>query len=180
MISNTSLYEVKAQEHYLRVSIIGTISNNNISWYKAEDIIQIVGFILGGNLNYNGKSSVRRTGNLSMLAMGGEKYGDYQTPNYKITKTDNPISINKIVKIEIGLRASEILDTTPILEILGIEDDGVAIVDDEIALLEQFALITTDSVDNSIVWHDLGIFVITDASITRNLQGWNISLSIQD
>lgn len=55
----------------------------------------IEGKVTGGNINLNGSSVMRRTANLQMIA-------DEQ--NYNITDVNNIISINKKVKIQIGIK----------------------------------------------------------------------------
>lgn len=55
----------------------------------------IEGKVTGGNINLNGSSAMRRTASLQMIA-------DEQ--NYNITDVNNIISINKKVKIQIGIK----------------------------------------------------------------------------
>jgi len=63
--------------------------------------------------------------------------------NKNITAVDNVISINKIIKIEVGLQHN----------IVGLANPH---------------------------WFNLGHFVISNASITRNTAGFNIQLSLKD
>lgn len=62
--------------------------------FDEKPIKEIQGIITSGNLNVNGSSAVRRTISLSMLA---------SPENKGIDNIDNEISINKKIKIEIGL-----------------------------------------------------------------------------
>ena len=40
--------------------------------------------------------------------------------------------------------------------------------------------VSIDGTKDGADWYQLGVFVITGASVTRNLQGWNISVNLQD
>ena len=55
----------------------------------------IEGKVTGGNVNLNGSSAMRRTASLQLIA---------DQENYKITDVNNIISINKKVKIQIGIK----------------------------------------------------------------------------
>lgn len=57
-------------------------------------LASIEGKATGGNISLNGKSAVRRTANLTMVA---------DENNYQITKVDNLLSMNKKVELEIGI-----------------------------------------------------------------------------
>ncbi len=66
-----------------------------LSFEQETPIGEIQGNISTGSISVNGSSAIRRTINLTMLA---------STENSDIENVDNNISINKKVKIEIGLK----------------------------------------------------------------------------
>lgn len=66
-------------------------SSNNIA-------SSIEGKVIGGNLNLNGKSSIRRQGSLSLIA---------DDNNYKITDINNVIALNKEITITIVFNGNE-------------------------------------------------------------------------
>lgn len=110
----------------------------NILNINDQPIAAIEGQAIGGSINVNGKSSVRRTGTLQMVA-------DEQL--YKITDIKNLIAIDKRIEIEIGVENS---------------------------LKQKYYS------NHDIIWFPLGIFIITNASITHNKSGVNISLNLKD
>lgn len=69
-----------------------------LNW-KEQPIKEIQGVVTGGNMNLDGKSSMRRTCNLSTFIADTA---------YHITDIDNPFSLNKKIQIEIGYK-----NTTP-------------------------------------------------------------------
>ena len=75
--------------HYAKITVLSS---------SEETIGEIQGIITGGTINVNGSSSIRRTGSLQMIA---------NESNRKITDVDNLISINKRIKVEIGLQNEE-------------------------------------------------------------------------
>ena len=72
--------------HYARLTLLS---------FDEQPIREIQGNITAGNISVNGSSAVRRTLNLTMLA---DEF------NSDIENIDNEISINKKVKVEIGLK----------------------------------------------------------------------------
>lgn len=80
-------YEHKIQ--YARITIWNKFDASN---HNNEEI---QGVVISGSININGSSSVRRTGNLSIIASEN---------SYRITDVENLISINKTVVVEIGLK----------------------------------------------------------------------------
>ena len=80
------------------------LDNETISYYLVKIIVldnselpisQITGRIKDGSININADSSVRRTCNLSFVALEEEN---------DLTNVDNLLSINKKIKIEIGIQ----------------------------------------------------------------------------
>ena len=76
---------IRNKEQFVKITVLT---------FDEKPIQDIQGRVTGGNINLDGKSSVRRTCNLTMVA--AEKEND-------LTNIDNLISINKKVKIEIGI-----------------------------------------------------------------------------
>ena len=179
LLKLAALYEQQSQNHFVKIEICGQVSNNKVVWKSESDILSIEGIITGGNLSYNGKSSVRRTGSLTMLAFDD---------NNKITEYDNPIAINKIVKIKIGISSTEAMTINKVAT-YGMSGDNFVVNFDQIANLEDdasgsLALSSTTikgyTNTDGIIWQSVGVYVITAATLSRNLSGWNINISIQD
>lgn len=63
--------------------------------FLERPIEEVQGKVLGGNINLNGNSSVRRTCNLSFIA---------DETSVKLENVDNILSINKKIKIEVGIK----------------------------------------------------------------------------
>ena len=125
-VRNTNYDKKHNKVHYVKITVINPPEDVNSN--------EIQGIITGGTINVNGSSSIRRTGSLQMIATADNK---------NITNVDNLISINKKIKVEIGLQCDELNGGEP-------------------------------------YWFKLGRYVITNASITRSLQGLNISINIKD
>ena len=75
------------KEQYAKITLLN---------WQEEPIKEIQGLITGGNINIDGKSSVRRTSNLSVYL----KENDYAG----ITNVGNLFSLNKKIYIEIGYK----------------------------------------------------------------------------
>lgn len=75
------------QEQFAKITVLDWLEN---------PIKDIQGIITGGNLNINGQSSIRRTCNLNVY-IHEEEYA-------RVTDIDNLFSLNKKIKLEIGLK----------------------------------------------------------------------------
>ena len=82
----TSLYNMPIREHHVELNVLSK------DGYHIESI---VGKATSGNINVNGKSAVRRTGSLSMVA---------SQDTAQITNIENLISIEKLISIRTGLK----------------------------------------------------------------------------
>ena len=80
-----SIDKQKIKKYFIKITVLD---------WKENAIKEIQGYTTGGSLNLDGKSSVRRTCNLSMVIPEKELSG--------ITNVDNLFSINKKVDLEIG------------------------------------------------------------------------------
>lgn len=76
----------KIKEQYAKIIVLD---------WKENPLQEIQGIVTGGNINLDGKSSMRRTCNLTFFIDKEENAG--------VTNVDNLISINKKIKLEIGL-----------------------------------------------------------------------------
>ena len=77
----------RLKEQYVKITVL--------DWFE-NPIKDIQGIVTGGNVNIDGNSNVRRTCNLSAFINENE-YG-------RVTETDNLISINKKVYLQIGYK----------------------------------------------------------------------------
>ena len=77
--------ELPVKEQWVKITLL--------NFATEKPITEIQGKVKNGSFNFNGKSSMRRTAQFSMIA---EDFGD-------ITNVNNLISINKKVNIEVGL-----------------------------------------------------------------------------
>lgn len=104
--------------------------------FDEKPLKEIQGEITNGSMSVNGSSAVRRTINLTMEA---------SFENSNIINIDNEISINKKVKIFIGLKNT----------------------------LNKYT-------EYDIIWFPLGVYILSSAGVSRNTNGWNISISGKD
>lgn len=81
-----ALDKLQLRTHYVRIVLLS---------FDEKPIKEIQGTVTSGTLSVNGSSAIRRTISLTMLA---------SPENSDIENIDNEISINKKVKIEIGLK----------------------------------------------------------------------------
>lgn len=77
--------EMTIKEQFVKITVL--------DWHE-NPIEEIQGYVQSGNLNLDGSSSIRRTANLTMIVK------DF---NLDITKVNSLISINKKIKLDIGL-----------------------------------------------------------------------------
>lgn len=94
-----SAKEIRYDKEHNKIHYAKIIVLNPPPPHIAPDGIEIQGIITGGTINVNGSSSIRRTGSLQMIAEPDKK---------NITKIDNLISINKRIRVEVGLQCDEI------------------------------------------------------------------------
>lgn len=104
--------------------------------WRDEPITTVEGKATGGSISVNGASSIRRQGNLTMVA---------SEETYNITNIDNLLSINKRVAIEIG-----------------------------------FKNIWNNYSEYPIIWFPQGVFVLSQAVVTKNMNSFSISLTLKD
>lgn len=135
----------KHKEHFIRISVL--------HFNNEAEIAKIEGKATGGSVNLSGNSATRRTMSCSLIVdpNGIQMEGYSQNQYYaNITEVENLISLNKKVRVEVGLvntLANLGKDWYPEYEIL---------------------------------WFPLGTFVVKAASVSRNNNGINISLTLND
>lgn len=76
--------KLKVKEQYVKITILD---------FLEKPVQAIEGRVLGGSINIDGNSSIRRTCNLSIIASEHEN---------DLTNVDNLLSLNKKVKVEVG------------------------------------------------------------------------------
>lgn len=79
-----SFDKLKVKEQYVKITILD---------FLEKPVQAIEGRVLGGSINIDGNSSIRRTCNLSIIASEHEN---------DLTNVDNLLSLNKKVKVEVG------------------------------------------------------------------------------
>lgn len=79
-----SFDKLKVKEQYVKITVLD---------FLEKPIRAIEGRVLGGSINIDGNSSIRRTCNLSIIASEHEN---------DLTNVDNLLSLNKKVKVEVG------------------------------------------------------------------------------
>ena len=124
--------------HYAKIVLLS---------FDEKPITEIQGTITTGTLNVNGSSAVRRTISLSMLA---------SFENSKIEDIDNQISINKKVRVFVGLE-------NPMKSYSHYGED-----------------VKIGNQIKKIVWFPCGMFVLSSANISRGTNGWTIAISGKD
>ena len=119
---------LKLKEQLVKITVLDWAEN---------PIKEIQGKITGGSLNLDGKSSIRRTCNLTMFV---EDYNDIN-----VTTINNLISINKKIQLAVGIKNT-----------------------------------TMKYKEYPIIWYPLGIYVMINPSISRNLNGTTLSIQLKD
>ena len=109
---------------------------------RDEPITTVEGKATGGSISVNGASSIRRQGNLTMVA---------SEDTYNITNIDNLLSINKRVAIEIGFKN----------------------------IWNNYSEYSEYS-KYPIIWFPQGVFVLSQAVVTKNMNSFSISLTLKD
>lgn len=143
------LYLEPVREHYIKITCLDWVSEAPLQDKNKNDISPIQGLATGGSVSMNGQSTVRRTCNLTLAVPEEEEIQN-------ITDIQNRLSINKKIKVEIGLK-----DLFGFLPSEPTEDKTPYTVD-------------------GIYWKQLGIFIIKTASVSRSSSGLNISLQLSD
>ncbi len=105
---------------------------------------QIQGRVTNGSLNISGSSAIRRSGSLGLIVAETDTF-------YKVEDIENIFSLNKKIKIEIGID-------------LNILPPG------ELAKYRNYTRI----------WFPLGIFVVKNPSLNRSVSGVTLSLTLSD
>ena len=142
------LDRLRVKEQFIKITVL--------SW-KEDPIQEIQGKVISGSLNLDGKSSLRRTANLTVFAE--ELVND-------LTQIDDILSINRKIKLEIG-----ITNTVP--------DYHYQVVSEKTGLATNYT-IDYSKVYGDIIWFPLGIFVIFDPNITHATNGVTISVNLKD
>lgn len=132
------LDKMNLRTHYAKIILL--------SFNEEDPEEEIQGIITSGNLTVNGSSAVRRTISLSMLANENNSKID-------MINKDQQISINKKVRIEIGLK-NILKDYQNYGEL--------------------------NNKKERIVWFPCGTFILSAATVSRSTSGWNISISGKD
>lgn len=136
MLGREYLYDkVFLQEFDINNHKVQYVRLTVLDW-EDNPIQHIEGQVTGGNININGKSSIRRTGSLTLVV---------PQVVYNITDVESLISINKKIKVELG-----------------------------------FLNNTKYYTDYQILWFKQGIFIITNANISKSTSDISISLSLKD
>ena len=144
----TQLDSLRVREEFVKITVL--------SWQ--EDAIQeIQGKVISGSLNIDGSSSLRRTANLTVFAE--ELVND-------LTQIDDLLSINRKIKLEIG-----IVNKVPNFMYDTVEEKTNKV---------DHHIIDYKKTYGDIIWFPLGIFVIFDPNISHTTTGVNISLTLKD
>ena len=141
------LDNLRVKEQFVKITVL--------SW-KEEEIQEIQGKVINGSINIDGNSSMRRTANLTVFAE--EQVND-------LTQIDEILSINRKVKLELG-----IVNSVP---------------NYTYTLADEKGKLTHYTVDykqayGDIIWFPLGIFVMFDPNISHSTTGTTISVNLKD
>lgn len=105
---------------------------------------QIQGRVTSGSLNISGASAIRRSGSIGLIIAETDTF-------YKIEDIENILSLNKKIKIEIGID----LDDLPS------------------GKLSKYQIYDC-------IWFPLGIFIVKNPSLNRSVSGVTLSLTLSD
>ena len=142
------------KNQYVKITIL--------SWSE-ENIQQIQGIVQSGNITIDGKSSVRRSCNMTVYTEDLEN---------DLTKIENLLSVNKKCRVEIGFD-----NTIPpkVYYTGGVKIEGQSEIEEPTR-----HEINYQDLYGYQIWFPLGIFVISGVSLSHSLDGVNIQLSLKD
>lgn len=141
-----------------------------LDWNSERKIDSLEGDVISGNISIDGNSAVRRTLNLNVnITDSSENYiGKYNTitgkyttsiikDNYNLADPANKLSLNKKVKVFIGVKD----------------------------LMKEFQNVNGENgwlrkEDKDYVWYQIGIFIITKPTITLSTSSQQIAITLQD
>lgn len=126
---------------------------------KNECLARIEGDATGGTLSLTNQSSVRRTGSLNLLVPEYERGMYGMDIMHEVTNMETLISMNKIVRVWKGIENTALAFTTfnangTIKEELWSQD--------------------------KIFWFNMGTYLLSNASVTYNNQGIQVSMKLND
>ena len=126
---------------------------------KNECLARIEGDATGGTLSLTNQSSVRRTGSLNLLVPEYERGMYGMDIMHEVTNMETLISMNKIVRVWKGIENTELAFTT-------FNADGAI----KKELWSQ----------DKIFWFNMGTYLLSNASVTYNNQGIQVSMKLND
>ena len=144
--------KMRIKEQYVKITVLN---------FQEQPIQEIQGKILSGNLNLDGRSSIRRTCNLTMIA---------DAISNNLTSIDKTvISINKKIRLEVGfLNTTYRYRENDILEIINLDCTFRDITKDKANYISNF--IEFISHDNILIKKNLCIISYTKDELT--IQGY--------
>lgn len=126
---------------------------------KDECLARIEGDATGGTLSLTNQSSVRRTGSLNLLVPEYERGMYGMDIMHEVTNMETLISMNKIVRVWKGIE-----DTAGYLD-----KDG-----------NSWSQKDAGSKRPGIFWFNMGTYLLSNASVTYNNQGIQVSMKLND
>lgn len=142
-----------------------------LDWNQERKIDSLEGDVVSGNISLDGNSAIRRTLNLVINITKTEdnyvgKYNritgslqkNFIKDNYHLTDPANKLSLNKKVKIFIGVK--DLMKEYPIVQ----ESSGS----------------WSREHDEDFIWYNLGIYIITKPTVTLSTSAQQISIALQD
>jgi hypothetical protein len=166
-----SVDEDKNKVYYARIAVLDKLE---------KPIKSIEGRVLeGSSLSVNGSSSMRRTCTLNLIAEEEEN---------DLTNIENFLSINKKVKLEVGLKYN-VDFKKDVYKVSTLPTKGevgkIYILKPDMTFWywsddSYFQIDSIFKYPDTIVWFPLGVFVITQPSLSHNTSSVNISLNLKD
>lgn len=126
---------------------------------KDECLARIEGDATGGTLSLTNQSSVRRTGSLNLLVPEYERGMYGMDIMHEVTNMETLISMNKIVRVWKGIE-----DTAGYLDKNG----------------TSWSQKDVGSTRPGIFWFNMGTYLLSNASVTYNNQGIQVSMKLND
>jgi hypothetical protein len=126
---------------------------------KDECLARIEGDATGGTLSLTNQSSVRRTGSLNLLVPEYERGMYGMDIMHEVTNMETLISMNKIVRVWKGIE-----DTAGY-----VDKDG-----------NSWSQKDAGSNRPGIFWFNMGTYLLSNASVTYNNQGIQVSMKLND
>ena len=134
------------KEQFIRITVLN---------WEQQPIQEIQGYVINGNINLDGSSSMRRTATLTIFA---------EQKQNNLANVDHLFAVNKKCKLQIGI-------VNNVSDYIYQEKDDLTV---------KPVIINYKKKYGNIVWFPLGIYVMFNPSLSHSMEGVQISMQLKD